>query len=323
MPCYSPLKGFKDLETGGIRFKRGKAAGEPMEVSCGQCLGCRLDRSRMWAMRCVHEASLHEMDGGNCFVTLTYDDENVPGDWSLNHCHFQDFMKRLRKHFPQRIKFYMCGEYGEKCQHIPVWSQATVKDCEFCNVGRPHYHAILFNCCFDDLVAVGSQDGEPVWSSPTLERIWNKGYVQVGEVNFQSCAYVARYVTKKITGVNAEDYYGWIDLSGQWWKVEPEYNSMSRGARKGSRGIGAEWFEKYASDIYPSDEVPVPGSGVYKKVPRYYDKLFESEDPEMLEAVKERRLEFRTENAEEYTPDRLMSKYRVKKAQAEMLKRSL
>ena len=81
MPCYSPLKGFKDEETGGIKFRR-DGTKETMEVACGQCLGCRLDRSRMWAMRIAHEASLHELDGGNCFITLTYDDDEMPANGS-------------------------------------------------------------------------------------------------------------------------------------------------------------------------------------------------------------------------------------------------
>ena len=129
MPCYSPLKGWKDEFTGGIKFRR-EGATEAMEVACGQCLGCRLDRSRMWATRIVHESSLHELDGGNCFVTLTYRDPvecspgqlkeglHVPSDWSLHKEHFQKFMKRLRKAFaPQKIRFYMCGEYGNVCKH--------------------------------------------------------------------------------------------------------------------------------------------------------------------------------------------------------------
>ena len=110
MPCYSPLKGWVDSETGGIKF-RGDGATAKMEVACGQCLGCRLDRSRMWAMRIVHESSLYEYSGGNCFVTLTYRDRSecsdsqladgffIPSDWSLHRKHFVDFMKRLRKAF--------------------------------------------------------------------------------------------------------------------------------------------------------------------------------------------------------------------------------
>ena len=294
-----------------------------MEVSCGQCLGCRLDRSRMWAMRCVHESSLHELDEGNSFITLTYDDENVPENWSLKKSDFQNFMKRLRKHFPQKIKFYMCGEYGNKCPHIPIYSSLTVQACDQCSVGRPHYHAILFNCSFDDLVVVGTNSGEEVYSSPTLERIWNKGLVQVGEVNFQTCAYVARYVTKKVTGVLARDHYMRIDEYGVCHFIEPEYNSMSRGARKGARGIGAEWYEKYKDDCFPSDEVPIPGTGVVKKVPRYYYEQFVADEPEAAEEVKKRRENYRRENAVEYSPDRLMAKYKVQKRKADMLKRGL
>ena len=110
MPCFSPLRGFKDPHTGGLTFRRDGVRSE-MEVACGQCLGCRLDYSRMWALRISHEAVMHEFDGGNCFVTLTYRDErdctedqlrggfHVPRDWSLHVEHFQKFMKRLRKFF--------------------------------------------------------------------------------------------------------------------------------------------------------------------------------------------------------------------------------
>lgn len=299
-----------------------------MEVSCGVCIGCRLDRSRMWAMRCVHESSLHEMDGGNCFVTLTYADEHMPEDFSLRHEDFQLFLKRLRKHFyPQKIKFYMCGEYGNKCQHIPTYSKLTVDACEQCNVGRPHYHALLFNCHFDDEVAVGfdTRRQEPVWSSPTLEALWKLGHVQTGVVNFQSAAYVSRYVLKKQFGLNQRDHYSWVDDYGQLHFIKPEYNSMSKGNRKGQKGIGHEWYQKYKGDLWPSDETPLPGEDcrVIPKVPRYYEQILEAEDPLALEQVKEARRLFAEKHKEDYTPERLMQRYNVKKRQVEMLKRGL
>jgi len=177
MPCYSPLKGWKDKDSGGIRFTRDGSCAEEMEVACGQCLGCRLDRSRMWAMRIVHESTLHEPDGGNCFVTLTYRDRgectveqleegwHVPDDWSLHKSHFQKFMKRLRKHLsPQKVRFFHCGEYGNRCKH---GIDLELVGCPLCNVGRPHYHACLFNCSFTDLVAYGSHNGELRYTSPT------------------------------------------------------------------------------------------------------------------------------------------------------------
>ncbi len=95
MGCDSPLKGFRNMDTGGIQFRR-ENAGEKMEVGCGQCLGCRLDYRRMWGMRIAHEAALWEHLGGNSFITLTYRDRtdcstkqlegkfHVPDDWSLD-----------------------------------------------------------------------------------------------------------------------------------------------------------------------------------------------------------------------------------------------
>jgi hypothetical protein len=347
VPCYSPLKGWKDPETGGIVFRRPSGVAEEMEVACSQCLGCRLDRSRTWAMRIVHEGSLHELDHGNCFVTLTYRDPiectpeqleeklHVPDDWSLHKSHFQKFMKRLRKHVfrpggrkPEYeeepngtrrlingVRFFHCGEYGNTCKHGLDLEEVG---CPLCNVGRPHYHACLFNVSFSDLEAYGSaHDGSLRYTSPLLESIWKYGFVDVGELNFESAAYVSRYILKKITGVKADEHYMQTDLDGVATWVEPEYVTMSR-----RPGIGRDWYEKYKDDLFPSDEVPVPGSGVFKKVPRYYEEIFKSEDPLSLEEIKAIRQEFRQAHGDEYTPERLMDKYKVKKAQTELLRRN-
>ena len=88
-------------------------------------------------------------------------------------------------------------------------------------------------------------------------------------------------------------------------------------------GIGRDWYEKYKDDVFPSDEVPVPGYGVFQKVPRYYEELFGVEDPEKLEEVKVVREEFMRAHGDDYTPERLRDRYKVKKAQVDMLKRSL
>ena len=144
----------------------------------------------------------------------------------------------------------------------------------------------------------------------------------MGELTFESAAYVARYCLKKVTGLAAEDHYMQMDEYGVCSWVEPEYATMSRGGRDG-RGIAAEWFDKYVSDVFPRDEVPVPGSGVFKKVPRYYEELFKIEDPLTLEEIKKVRQEFKLAHADEYTPERLMAKYKVAKARKDMLIRSL
>lgn len=230
------------------------------------------------------------------------------------------FIKRLRKAFdPQRIRFFMAGEYGNTCKH---GISLDVLSCPLCNLGRPHFHACLFNCSFPDLVAYGSRDGDLRYTSAFLENIWKYGFVDVGQLNFSSAAYVARYILKKITGVNADDHYMSCDIDGVITFLEPEYCTMSRG-RKKPGGIGAEWFAKYSSDVFPSDEVPVPGIGVLKNVPRYYGNIYADLCPEGMKEVKLLRKVFMDTHGEDYTPERLMDKYKIKKAQVSMLTRSL
>lgn len=262
---------------------------------------------------------MHEFDGGNCFVTLTYRDKAectdeqlregyyVPDDWSLNKKHFQDFMKRLRKFFhPQKVRFFHCGEYGNKCKHGIDLKRVG---CPMCNVGRPHYHACLFNCDFPDKVAYESKDGITRYTSPSLEKLWKYGFVDIGELNFASAAYVARYVLKKVTGPSADDHYMSCDFDGVITFIQPEYVTMSR-----RPGIGRDWYDKYKDDVFPADHVPVPGLGMQKKVPRYYEELFKDASPIELEEIKAIRKAFRDAHAEDYTPERLKDKYDVARA---------
>ena len=164
MTCYSPLKGYKK-PGGGITFSpsQGFRASEIgfMQVPCGQCVGCRLERSRQWAVRCAHEASLYER---NCMLNLTYNDANLPSDGSLDYRHFQLFMKRLRKRYGAKIRFYMCGEYGDTTH-------------------RPHYHALLFNFDFDDKSYWRkSPTGYKLYWSKQLEELWTYGNSEIGAV---------------------------------------------------------------------------------------------------------------------------------------------
>lgn len=276
-----------------------------MEVSCGQCLGCRLDRSRTWAMRITHEASLNEQ---NSFITLTYRNEDLPENWSLEKSHFQKFIKRLRKKNPEKkIKYYHAGEYGNICKHGIDLERVG---CPICKLGRPHYHACIFNHNFnEDLEYYAYQNGVDRYTSKTLEEIWQKGFVDVGKLEFKSAAYVARYIMKKVTGEPAKEHYENIDpLTGEIIQLEPEYSTMSN-------GIGSDWYNRYKKDFFPSDETPVPGNGVFPQVPRYYTEKLKKTNPEMHQAIKERRLEYRKANATEYTSERLFTKYKVKKAQ--------
>lgn len=292
MPCYFPLRAWRGSGRGAsgkqpIVFKPVDAicVDAPIFLPCGQCIGCRLERSRQWAIRCVHEASLFER---NCFITLTYAD--VPADGSLSIRTFQLFMKRLRKRFSsERIRFFHCGEYGEK-------------------FGRPHYHACLFNFDFSDKVLWKEKNGNRLFTSKILEKVWGHGYCVIGEVTFDSAAYVARYIMKKVTGRKAAAHYG-----GR----KPEYISMSR-----RPGIGRAWFDRFKSDVFPDDFVVVRGKKL--RAPKFYDGLYELEHPEVFKALKEKRIAKAKECGWwERQSVRLRIKEVVKLAQIRSLKRDL
>ena len=292
MPCYHPITGYRAQErnekTGKYSVVFNPKQGYidmPITVPCGQCIGCRLERSRQWAIRCMHEASLHEK---NCFITLTYDDDHLPEDRSLNVKEFQDFMKRFRKKVGVPLRYYHCGEYGDK-------------------FGRPHYHACIFGYDFPDRKYLKKlPSGHAIFKSEILSKLWKKGYASVGDVTFDSAAYVARYITKKVTGKDAEDHYWFCDEeTGESWPISPEYTTMSR-----RPGIAADWFKKYISDVYPSDTVIVKEKAV--RPPKFYDGMFEAEFPEEFEKVKRRRknklLHVMAEKPEEFTPRRIADK---------------
>ncbi len=120
---------------------------------------------------------------------------------------------------------------------------------------------------------------------------------------------------KKITGDLAKEHYENITDDGEIVPVEPEYSTMSN-------GIGRDWYSQFKGDVYPSDEIPIPGTGVVKKAPRYYDKILEQEDPQLYEEIKANREKFRKINQEEYSSERLMAKYKVKKSQIKNLSRN-
>ncbi len=273
MACFRPLEGFRS-PSGGIVFSRHDSIGLPMSVPCGQCIGCRLERSREWAVRCVHEASLHDV---NCFVTLTYDDEFLPHFGSLLMDDWQKFFKRLRKRVG-KIRFFGCGEYGEQ-------------------FGRPHYHACIFGYDFPDKVLWAHRSGHDTFRSPLLESVWTYGQSEIGSLTFESAAYVARYCLKKVTGKRARAHYECVDPeTGEIGSRLAEFATMSR-----RPGIGTGWFEKFSSDVYPSDEVILGGKSF--KPPRFYDGLLAAVSPDMSVSMLEARR--RSRSPEDETRARL------------------
>jgi len=291
MPCYHPLMGYrsKTLSDTGKRpivFNPNEGYSDMrVELPCGQCIGCRLERSRQWAIRCVHEAQMHKE---NCFITLTFNEENLTK--SLVKTDFQKFMKRLRKRYPdKKIRYFHCGEYG------PL------------NM-RPHHHACLFGHAFNDLEFFKETNGVKIFTSETLSKIWKKGFVTVGEVTFKSAAYVARYIMKKITGKDAEQHYKKLGII-------PEYTTMSR-----RPGIGTDWLKKFNSDVFPFDEVVIREKIVCRP-PKFYDSMFESSDPKAFADIKKKRLSAARNNRNSI--QRLADGELIKSQQLKQLRRDI
>lgn len=224
-------------------------------VPCGICIECRKRQARDWAVRCVHEAQMHEE---NCFVTLTYSDEFLPAGGSLDRTAFPKFMKRLRKRYG-KVRYYHAGEYGEVG-------------------GRPHYHALLFGLRFSDAVEFARGGAGARQSSEELSALWPYGYSEVGGVSLESAAYVCRYVMKK-TNKLSRSYREEMVRRG----LEPEYATMSR-----RPGIGAGWLARYRDEVWDHDSVMVAGREVVP--PRYYSEKERGLDAARMEVVKARRL---------------------------------
>lgn len=242
----------------------------------------------------MHEASLYEE---NCFVTLTYDEEHVPPLGGLDRAAFPKFMKRLRKAIaPRKVRFFHAGEYGSR-------------------TGRPHYHACLFGYDFPDKREWTRRGGFPVWRSEALERLWSVGLSELGSVSFESAAYVARYIMKKVNGEAAADHYVRVDgATGEVASVSPEYTTMSR-----RPGIGRPWLDRYLCEVYPADGVVVRGR--LMKPPRFFDRELEARMPEMFQRVVDAR-KAKRDRANE-TEARLGVRGKVAQARLDLHARSL
>lgn len=240
--------------------------GDPIQIPCGKCTECRLNYAKKWSDRCMLELQHHE---SSYFLTLTYDDEHLPtndeGYPNLEKSHFQDFMKRLREHharkFPDAapLRFYACGEYGSVTR-------------------RCHFHAIIFGLYIPDLKFYSkTETGDFLYESPWLDSIWKNGLVRIGSVTPESCAYVARYTSKKADGFTKE-YYEELGIN-------PEFTQMSLKPGIGKLSYSPEIFRKG----YNSLSTEKGGVRIYP--PRYFEKFYEEDCPQEFKAYKEHKIE--------------------------------
>lgn len=250
-------------------------------IPCGKCTECRLQYSREWANRCLLESLAYT---SNWFVTLTYNPESIPtlrtdtGEIyrggvqeirnnkilvsnTLFHDDIQKFLKRLRRQLEYKnepeIRYYMCGEYGSTTQ-------------------RPHYHMIIYNLSVPDIEFYKLNElHQPLFQSEWLENLWGYGFVTLGEVNWNTCAYVARYIMKKVKGADAKEHYKKIGKT-------PEYTRMSL-----RPGIGMEYYQLNKDQIYKFDQIILPGKQAKKVQPsKYFDKLYDIDNPERMQEIK-------------------------------------
>jgi hypothetical protein len=236
---FDPIKGYGDTK---------------IEIPCQKCTGCRLEKSKQWAIRCQHETQMHNE---NTYLTLTYETQPegetlIPRDLQLFHKKLHNRLLRERK---KGIRYFACGEYGDE-------------------TNRPHYHTIIFGYDFKDKKFYKyNKAGHPLYTSATLEEIWGHGQCTIGAATFESCQYVAKYTLKKINGDKAPDHY-----QGR----QPEFGRMSR-----RPGIGYEWYKEYGKDTYNHDNVISGGKPM--KPPKYYDEKQKELDNKQMLKVKGKR----------------------------------
>lgn len=303
------LKIFKNRRSDGSDFKLLPADKENkfIQLPCGQCIECRLERSRIWAIRCMHEAQLHD---NNCFITLTFNDEFLDRDLSLRSHTFPRFMKRLRKAiYPRKVRFFHAAEYGE-------------------NFGRPHHHAILFGYDFPDKVFKVRRGDHNYFESPLLSKLWtytendrdtgeSLGFHEITDFSFDAAAYVARYCVKKVTGDAAYDHYQYLDESGSIRHRKPEFCTMSR-----RPGIGSDWYDKYKdSDCWAHDRIHIRGD-TFINPPRFYLNKLELTDSELHDSIKSAR-RIKLKQSTEFTPEKQAARELIKKAQLSLTNRKL
>lgn len=252
------------------------------QIPCGNCIGCRLEYSRQWANRGYCESKLWK---NNWFVTLTYDDEHLKipediedssgitwcndGTWNgtLIKEDLTAFIKSVRQimkrdYGQDNIRFMACGEYGGQTE-------------------RPHFHIIFFNLDLplEDLYEPRLINHEPYYRSHIIERAWTKGISNISECTWNTIAYTARYITKKINGESSEEYYS---RKGQI----KEFFRVSR-----MPGIGEGYYRKHWKEIYDRDEIIIKNKqgSIATKPPKYFDRLYEAEHPAEWEEIKARR----------------------------------
>jgi len=263
--CEKPLTAYRPANGGPLLWKpTSLQATTEIQVKCGNCILCRTNHAKEWAIRITHEQQLHDE---NSFITLTYAEENLPlinNTPTLRLKDLQDFMKRLRFQLhPKKIRYYAVGEYGEKTQ-------------------RPHYHACIFGHAFTEKRSILRSTPSLLWTNPELQKAWPHGHVSVGALTFATAQYTASYVTKKL---RSKQQYVYLDEeTGELKPLQQPKAVMSL-----KPAIGLDWWNNYNRQTIEKDYVIINGGK--HKPPKYYDTLLKKLSEEKYEEMKEKRME--------------------------------
>lgn len=294
MACYRPIPAFQS-GPGAVPRLWPPLGSENMVLPCGKCLGCRTDRATEWAARSEHEASRWQH---NIFLTLTYDDEHEPRGGHLAPEDLTRFLKRLRIHRERnpvlhrctapKLRYLACGEYGDR--H-----------------GRPHYHAILYDCDFADRVTRTAE----LSGSDTLDKLWGKGFALYGDANGGAAGYVAAYALKR-SNKHWSERDGYADEHGEWHEKPQPFLRVST-----KPPIGATWLERYADDLQHG--YTVKKNGRLSKVPRSYIRRLEKQGNQTADAIKFEAWKASVKRHEQITPERLKAMEEIHQRRKQLL----
>lgn len=292
---YSPIGDFSNL-------KHRRQLVRNITVPCGVCFGCRIDNSRMWSLRMMHEKRYHDQ---NYFLTLTIAPEFMPPDCDLDYSYLIKFWKNARHLFqvPGRpFKYFACGEYGDK---------------NF----RPHFHAAVFDFDIPDLRFFKKVSDHDYFTSNALTECWGYGHVIVGSLEYDSAAYIARYVTKKMRGSNVRSKDTFDPETGEYdlYTVERAFQS---------KGLGLPFYLQHSREIWDLDACLYGGKYLVKP-PRYYFKKLLESDPALASDILQRRLDKRVlegthfDRLDEERDRELLYQMEARRLHMSSLKRSL
>lgn len=254
-----------------------------MLIPCGQCIGCRIRQREDWTTRIELEARDYPKEQV-WFITLTYDDDHVPGmivktgeimrkvqyTWKpgekrpesvqiLLYEDIQKFLKRLRKAYRGKLRYFVAGEYGEQ-------------------TARPHYHMILYGWEPTDLENLYKIHHNGYYNSKWLANLWGMGQIQIAQAVPETYRYVAGYVTKKMYELDGKKANAYYELG----QTKP-FACMSL-----KPGIGDNYYQEHKAEIWQRGYIQCT-NGKQAQIPRYYEKQMETENPERLWRIKQNR----------------------------------